>query len=355
MADIKQMGPTSWRVRVRVKGQPEVCRTFKSEREAVAFKKSSERGLKLGRPVAAAITVAECVRAFRKLREPGKPIKPGSTEHIMLCHIEDGIGSVQVDKLTPDRLADWCAERSADGAGPVTMGMEVSKLGTVLRYAAAWMHVTFPDVVGCARPLLAYQGLVGTSKRRERRPTPAELAAVLERLDPTMQDVVSFAVASAMRRGEIVRILWCDVDELRRLVMIRDRKHPRRKLNNHVWCPLIDATGIDAWALLQRQPRTDDRIFPLRAENVSDAFLVACRAAGVENLHFHDLRHEATSRLFESGLTIEQVAMVTGHSSWEDLKRYTQLRPESLTRGTRPDTLQRPDSLPNGHRLPHTS
>jgi site-specific recombinase XerD len=48
------------------------------------------------------------------------------------------------------------------------------------------------------------------------------------------------------------------------------------------------------------------------------------------DLHFHDLRHEATSRLFEAGLTIEQVPLVTGHKDWKMLRRYTQLRPESL-------------------------
>jgi len=53
---------------------------------------------------------------------------------------------------------------------------------------------------------------------------------------------------------------------------------------------------------------------------------------GIEDLHFHDLRHEATSRLFEQGYSIEQVATVTLHESWQELKRYTQLRPETLHR-----------------------
>lgn len=52
----------------------------------------------------------------------------------------------------------------------------------------------------------------------------------------------------------------------------------------------------------------------------------------INDLHFHDLRHEATSRLFEQGYQIQEVAIVTGHRSWDMLKRYTQLRPESLHR-----------------------
>jgi site-specific recombinase XerD len=50
----------------------------------------------------------------------------------------------------------------------------------------------------------------------------------------------------------------------------------------------------------------------------------------IKNLHFHDLRHEATSRLFEAGFSIEQVALVTGHKDWKMLRRYTHLRPEHL-------------------------
>jgi integrase len=71
-------------------------------------------------------------------------------------------------------------------------------------------------------------------------------------------------------------------------------------------------------------------VFPVTPEWVSDNFLLACRVARVDDLVFHDLRHEAISRLFEAGYRIEQVALVSGHKSWAMLKRYTQLKPESL-------------------------
>jgi hypothetical protein len=58
----------------------------------------------------------------------------------------------------------------------------------------------------------------------------------------------------------------------------------------------------------------------------------ACKELKIRDLRFHDLRHEATSRLFEAGLTIEQVALVTGHKDWKMLRQYTNLRPEALHR-----------------------
>ena len=56
----------------------------------------------------------------------------------------------------------------------------------------------------------------------------------------------------------------------------------------------------------------------------------ARKRAGIDHAHFHDLRHEGTSRLFEAGLPIEKVALVTGHKDWRQLQRYTNLKVEDL-------------------------
>lgn len=348
MASISQTGENSFRVLVRRKGRKTICKTFRTRKEAERFAARAEFEIDTGRPlVGGGLTVGKAVAAFRELRDNGtRPIRLGSNEHYMLNHIYDGIGKVEIDRLTPQRLAEWCRERADDGAGPYTVSMEISKLATVLKYAAISLHAVLPDVVGAARPLLDYSGLTGPGKARERRPSDDELARVLAQLSPVMQDVVRFAIATAMRRGEILRIRWADVDADRRLVLIRDRKHPKRTKGNHQLVPLIDRTGLDAWAILQRQPRGNERIFPLAPESVSDAFTAACVAAGVENLHLHDMRHEGTSRLFESGMSIEQVAIVTGHADWRNLQRYTNLKPESL-HGMSPDTRPRLDN-------PHT-
>jgi integrase len=358
VASITQTGPKSWRALIRRKGHPTLCRTFKTEKEARTFAKRAEAEIVSGKTIRkGGMTVADAVDAFRALREQGRrPVKPTSNEEYMLRHLADpdGIGDVEIERLTPQKIAEWCRLRADDGAGPYTVGMEISKLATVMKYAAISLHAVLPDVVGAARPLLEYSGLIGPGQARTRRPTPDELDRVLEQLGPQMQDLVRFAIATAMRRAEICRVLWADVDEDRRLILIRDRKHPKRTKGNHQLVPLVDRTGFDAWAILKRQPRLGDRIFPLSPEFVSDSFTAACRAAGVENLHFHDMRHEGTSRLFEAGMTIEQVSIITGHADWRNLKRYTNLKPESL-HGTRPDTPPRPDSPRSVSRHPHTS
>ena len=79
--------------------------------------------------------------------------------------------------------------------------------------------------------------------------------------------------------------------------------------------------------------RLDGRLFPeAGASSVSHKFRALCNAAGIEGLRFHDLRHEATSRLFEFGLNPMEVAAITGHKTLVMLKRYTHLRAEDLAR-----------------------
>ncbi len=330
MASIKQMGPKSWRVQIRRKGHKTITKTLTTERLAKQFAARVEGDIEDGKPptVGTAITVSQAVEAFRELRDTGqRPVARGSTEFYMLRHLEEGMGGWRVDAVTPQRLASWARSRMDEGAGPATIGMEVSKLGTVMRHASAWLRTPLPDIVAPARALLEYSGLVGPSQDRERRPTEDELTRLLEIADPTMQDLILTAILTTMRRGELTRILWADLDEERKLVLIRDRKHPRKKQGNHMWCPLLG----DAMKVLRRQPRVDARIFPVENEWVSDTFKTMCDQLGIEDLHFHDFRHEGTSRLFEAGYRIEQVRLVTGHKKLEDLMRYTNLRPEHLS------------------------
>lgn len=82
--------------------------------------------------------------------------------------------------------------------------------------------------------------------------------------------------------------------------------------------------------IINTLPVTDERILPYNAESVSAAFQRACNRLGIVDLHFHDLRHEGITRLFESGLSIEEVAMISGHRSWAMLRRYTHLSATTL-------------------------
>ncbi len=333
MPSIVQTGPASWRALIRLKGHAAVCQTFKTENQARSFAKRTEAALRAGKTLGKGATVADAVHEFRRFRSLGtRPVTEQSTEHYYLNHLADpvGIGEVALSSLTVDRLTNWCRDRAEDGAGPSTLKSEVSKLGTVLKYYAAAKNLPLLTVVQLAQPVLEYTGLIGPSQQRERRPSSEELAKLREALPPLLWDIALVAIGTAMRRGEITRILWADLDLERKRVLVRDRKHPRRKHGNHIVVPLTHYAGVDTAKVVGAQPHTSDRIFPVSTEWVSDTFRQTCDALNIADLHFHDLRHEATSRFFEAGLQIQQVAVLTGHRNWTNLRRYTQIKQESL-------------------------
>lgn len=337
MASIIKIGE-SWRALIRRKGHPSYCRTFRTKAQAEAWARQVEADIDRGRTPAPAVVVgrtlllSDVIGEYRTLRDHARPISDSSNEHYMLRHLVDGLGERDVLALTPHDLVAYCQMRKDEGAGPYTCNMEISKLGTAMRYAGVALKVTLPDVVTNARPLLKHLNLIGGGGKRERRPTEDELVRICAWLaqekGERFADIVRFAVASAMRRGEIARLEWSDVDEMKRLVLVRDRKDPRKKAGNDQWVPLLEP----AWTVLQRQPReeAEPRIFPIGESTVSKYFTEACRVLSIPDLHFHDLRHEGTSRLFEDGFEIQQVALVTGHKDWRHLRRYTNLRPEDL-------------------------
>jgi integrase len=137
-----------------------------------------------------------------------------------------------------------------------------------------------------------------------------------------MHRIATFAIFSTRRQDEICRITWSDYEPDTKRVLVRDMKHPGDKEGNDTWVELPDPCP----AIIEATPRTSDRIFPYTADAISAAFTRACKVLEIDDLHFHDLRHEGTSRLFEMGRTIPLAASVTGHRSWTSLQRYSHLR-----------------------------
>lgn len=321
----------AWRALIRRKGHKPISRRFQTKARAVEWARGIEAQIDAGQAPkipSNSPTVGDLIQTYRNMRAPSRPILDSSTEHYTLKQLKNNLGELRADLLSVDDLIGWASKRRDEGAGPYTVNCDLSKLATVLKYAG---HA-LPDVIGAARPKLAHLGLIGGGGQRERRPTQDELERLLEWLGANkaamFADIVRFAVATAMRRSEITRLRWADVNEAKRMVLVRDRKHPRQKKGNDQWVPLLG----DAWTVLKRQPAREDepRIFPCDGQTISKYFLEACRALGIPDLHFHDLRHEGTSQLFEQGFGIEQVPLVTGHKDWRALRRYTNLKPESL-------------------------
>ena len=338
MATYQKRGD-KWRAIVRKKGFPPQSKTFSTKARAQRWAREIEGQLEDGsfsdEKVLARHKLGDIILRYRK-RIPDI----GRTKDACLRTLDRHLGDVPLSALTKQRIAEFGRERAAEGAGPSTLAQDIIYLAGVLDTARAHWDVPVPaSLVPDARAILRDEKLIGHSKERDRRPTDDELGMLKEywqrpmvrrQLTCPMADIVDFAIVTAMRLSEITRIRWEDIDEEARTVLIRDRKHPSKKDGNHQEVPLLGA----AWDIVQRQQQDDDepRIFPFKPESLSANFTRAVLRCGIRDLHFHDLRHHGISLLFEAGYSVPEVALVSGHRDWKQLRRYTQLQARDLHR-----------------------
>ena len=240
----------------------------------------------------------------------------------------DSIASMACDRITSPDLVSY-ATRLGESRQPQTVGNYMSHLGAVFAVASSAFGVALDDrVMHDAMKACKRLGLTATSAKRSRRPTIEELEALMTHFVSRsrrsnampMHWVVAFATFSTRRQDEITRLRWADLEPGR--ILVRDMKNPGEKIGNDVWCDLPP----EAEQIARAMPRRGDLIFPFSSEAISANFTRACQLLGIKDLHFHDLRHEGASRLFEMGWTIPQAASVTGHKSWQSLQRYSHLR-----------------------------
>jgi integrase len=215
---------------------------------------------------------------------------------------------------------------------PQTVANYLSHLGAVFTVAKpAWKYPLDQSAMKDALVVTKRLGISSKSRERDRRPTLDELDKLMEHFGARskrrpacvpMQKIIAFAIFSTRRQEEITRIAWIDLDTEGSRVLIRDMKNPGEKIGNDVWCDLPS----QALQIVLSMPKTSDEIFPYSTDAIGAAFTRAGQFLEIDDLHFHDLRHDGVSRLFEMGRNIPRVASVSGHRSWTSLKRYTHLR-----------------------------
>lgn len=336
MPTFSQLPSGRWRVQV-VYGGTRKGQTFDRKRDAEAWGRQMESQGQMVKvngyaPPPAGATLADLIDRYRELelREPGK------TKAATLATIKaDAIGKTRLTALSALSFRDFVDRRVKAGAGGVTIAGDLSTISAVLKWGRHARRLDLPTSLPLdARKDLSYRGLRTRSTERDREPTDAELARLYahwganprQRID--MPTICRFALATAMRQDEICRIEIEDINVIEKTVVIRDRKDPREKIGNDQTVPLLP----EAWAIVAPiiKERSAGKVFPVQAASVSTAFTRACAALGIEDLHFHDLRHRATADLFRRGLDIPRVALLTGHKTWAQLRRYTNIKPADV-------------------------
>lgn len=334
-------GSTGYTAQIRVKRDGELVHSESEtfNRKALAQEWITRREAALdsqrarGEPLGKRMTVGELIGWYElRKREPW-----GRTKTLDLAKLKAGaLKDKRSDRLTRQDIIAFIEQRRLDGAGPATASNDLIWLRQVFKSAAAVTGAPMPiAALDEAATFLRAERTIAKPKRRDRRLVGDEEQRILAhferrdvRAEIPMHDLVRFALLTARRQEEITRLRWADLSQAKGVALLRDVKHPTKKQGNDKTFRMLAA----AWAIIQAQPRIEDepRVFPYNSKSVGAAFTNAMPLLGIKDLRYHDLRHEATSRLFEKGYSIQEVAQFTLHESWATLKRYTHLKPEDV-------------------------
>jgi len=356
MPTVSKLPSGRWRVQIRRQGRS-LSKTFRLKADADRWALRQETRIENGEspPSSGGVhhTLGDLIDLhLTDMAEVGKASQ--RSKDMTLQRLKKDIGSWRIARMTREDILEFGRRRAKEGAGPATLAIDLSFINTVFGHAAAVYGYAVPtEQLRLGRSALYRLGLVGRSEERDRRPTEDELNRILAyfrllpRLTLPMGRIVRFAVGTAMRQSEITRVLVDDFDKNAPSLLIRQRKHPREKSTNDQIIPLVADAGFDTVALIEKQlefvsPR--GCIFPYNSRSVGTAFRRACMELHIEDLTFHDLRHEGISRLFEADWDIPQVAAVSGHRDWKMLQRYTHLRPSFIA--SRAGRLRTANTLP---------
>lgn len=322
MATIEKRGPF-WRVKIRRAGLPAQTRTFdnrtKAQQWARGVESDLDKGITVDLRTAQRTCLADILERYR--REVTISKRGAADESLRLkAMAQRPFARIRMSALTSSHLAAYRDDRLKEVSG-ATVIRELSVLSHAIDTARREWDVYLP-VNPCTLVRRPPQG-----RPRNRRLQGDEeqrlMAACRDARNPWLVHCVALAIETGMRRSELLGQIWDNVDLERRVAYL-----PFTKNGESRGVPL----STRAVAILRGLPRSSNgRVFgELTALALRLSFTRATRRAGITGLRFHDLRHEATSRFFERGLNVMEVASVTGHKTLQMLKRYTHLSATDL-------------------------
>ena len=342
MAAIRRRG-RKWHVQIRRKNHPSLTRSFDTRRDANAWAREEETRLDRLQawrgPVSMhCLSLADLVRRYRDEEVPKK--RGAHIETIMLdAFLRSGLAALPLTEIGPRHFATYRDAR-----------LRNVRPATICRELGIFQHMFGVAIKEWGLPL-ATNPLAGVRKpkRDDRLPRRVPERALLQLQvaaargrTPVLVPLLRFAVETAMRRGELLALRWDDIDPETRLLHIPKTKNGRPRT-----IPLTPA----AIAVLASLERTEEGalVFPITPSALAQCWRRLIRRAGLKDISFHDLRHEAVSRLFELGLSMPEVALISGHRDHRMLMHYTHLQPQTV--GAKLDQLHTQIATNSGRRF----
>ncbi len=317
-----------WQAMVRRRGVPPRCKSFDQRTDATRWARSLEAeadrsGWLADTRFAERTTLGELLARYRDQVTPTKLGAHPETARINAM-LRRPITHRTLAKLTSADVATYRDER-LKAAAPATVLRELATLSHAIEVAQREWGLWLPrnPVKTVRRPTVPQ----GRKRRLEESEEERLLAACSQGRTPLLQHLVILAIETGMRRGELLGLRWEHVHLAKRIVHL-----PLTKNGESRDVPLSRRATDTLTMLSQNREPDADLVFPMSGNSVRLAFEHLRARAEMSDFHFHDLRHEAISRLFERGLNIAEVSAISGHKELRMLQRYTHLRAVDLVR-----------------------
>ena len=300
-------GTIVYRAQIRMRGFPHLSETFTRKTDAKKWIEDTKASIRGGNAVsteAQRTTLREALERYKREVTPSKKGWKRDQDRVTVWMNHP----LALRFLSQLRGADFAKHRDArrtEGRAENTIRIELALISKLYKTAARdW------GMEGLRNPIGSLT-MPGGSKKRERRLSPEEEKKLMEELarrGPYMAPLAALAIETAMRQGELLALTWGDINLPRKVARLNDTKNSEPRdvpLSSRAFQILMD---------LPRPLENKSPVFPLKQDHVIRTFKEACKAAGIANLKFHDLRHEATSRICDK-LPMHEAMRVTGHKT----------------------------------------
>lgn len=351
MASFEKRGDYQWRAKVRRLGQSGLSKTFDTKIDAEHWAREVERKIKRGEiddldPETQRVTVEQAAASYRAKVLPNLARGGKGGPDLHLRRINEVFGSLFVAALRPPGINVWALDLSSKNKlGSAAIIHHLNTFSGLIRHAQTVLGVHIPagnplrlvtrPAVAASRDRVLQDGEYDLLIRAARDPGDGPGMHAGAMLEP----MIRLALATSMRKGELLALKRSWIDTRSRVV-----KLPADATKNGDSRTV--ALSSEAFEVLQTAPlHISGRVFGCWKDENSFAkpwqrligrakriYLQDCKTQGIEpvsgvleDLRFHDLRHHATTELFNKGLNPFEVASMTGHKSMQMLKRYTHI------------------------------
>lgn len=314
MATIRQRG-NRWQCIVKRMGYPTQSKSFDLKKDAERWARQQERQLDAGqwvdRTEAEQTTLGELLKRYAK--EVSSTKRGAEVEIIRINALSrTTLAKYSVAALTGQSLARWRDDRLAEVSSS-TVTRELQLLGHVFTVAIREWGFGLPSnpvsMIRKPTPNKARDRILTDDQRQ------ALIASVGQCRSSWVKPVVIFALETATRRGEILSLQWAGVDLERCTAKVSGKTGGRT-------IPLSPSCVV----MLKTLPRSlDGRVFPITADTLKQAYERAVTRAGIDDFTFHDLRHDALTRLAKMGFNILELRAISGHTTANMLQRYVSI------------------------------